>query len=692
MSEDPTRFHVRYSDSPKAGRLALVTLDNGADYRKPTTFDDAALGDLERALDEIEKQDARGVLFTGKPFIFAVGADLDRFAGADAAFARRAGRRGHQAFGRVRALSIPTLAAINGACMGGGLELALHCQRRTLAKSAAPIAFPEVFLSILPAWGGTQLAPRVIGPARALEVIVHNALNQNRTLRASEAFARGLADWLVEPVDFLERSLQILEALAAGEAPAPDPRPDEATSRESLDEALERARAFAEARVHGATRAPTLAIDLIEFASRDGDLAEGLEREEEALAELLPARQAQASVYAFHLVQQRVRRQPWRPEAPARPVQKVAVVGAGLMGAQLGALFLQRLEVPLVMKDIADDVLKRARGHIEAALDERVARGRMREGKASFLKSLVTYTTDDAPLAGADFAIEAVLERLDVKRAVFAALEKRVSAECLFATNTSSLSVSAMAEGLEHPERVVGFHFFNPVKVLPLVEVARGTRTDDATLSTALELAKRIGKSAVPCRDATAFVVNRLLMRFMGVCIEAADAGTEFRDVDAATLALGLPMGPFPLLSLVGPRIAHHTAQTLHEAFPERFPESANLARLAESGLPGVYDEKGQTADAVRALWEIRKPAQPVEAEALRQWALRAVAEEARLLLDDGVVADARDIDTCMILGAGWPFFNGGICKHLDQIGMSEQLFGAPLVGARDAAEAAPAR
>jgi 3-hydroxyacyl-CoA dehydrogenase len=354
------------------------------------------------------------------------------------------------------------------------------------------------------------------------------------------------------------------------------------------------------------------------------------------------------------------------------------------MGAQLGALFLQRTELPLVMKEIDEAVLEKARGHIEGALDERVAKGRMTAGRAMFLKSLVTYSTEDGALRGADFVIEAVLESVGLKQKIFGALEGVVSPGCVFATNTSSLSVTEIAGALEHPERVVGFHFFNPVKVLPLVELVRGGQTDDATFATAFEVASKLGKSAVACGDAPAFVVNRLLTRFLAPCFEAASAGTSFEAIDRAIEALGMPMGPLKLIGLVGPKIAIHTAESLQSAFPERFGADENLKRLADSGLPGVYGFDGKINEEARGLWETRDAAW--SDEEIRQAALRAVADEAKRLLDEGVVADARDIDTCMILGAGWPFFMGGICMYLDQTGLSQELFDRRLVGARDLA------
>ncbi len=684
MADDAvTRFNLTYHDSPRAGRLAVMTMDNGHDHTKPTTFGEEALRSLGAALDELEGQsDVKGLMLTGKPFVFAVGADLDAFTDATADVGRQAGQAGHDAFGRLAALPFPTVAAINGAAMGGGLEIALHCDYRTVSKAAAALAFPEVFLSILPGWGGTQLTPRLIGAERALQLIVHNALNQNRTIKPAEAYEVGLADRLLEPVDFFERSLSLLEGVITGEDAVQRAQP----GTDGLDEALATARQAADDRTHGATPAPYRAIDCVEFAARGGDLAEGRQREIDALAELLPSRQAQASVYSFHLTQQRVKKQPWKPDARPRGVTKVAVVGSGLMGAQLGALLLQRYEVPLVMKDVDSDVLATAKAHIDGEVDKRVQRGRLDPGKAGWLKSVVTYTLDDEALAGADFVIEAVVESLELKKRIFADVERVVDEGCVLATNTSSLSVADMAADLAHPERVVGFHFFNPVAVMPLVEVVRTPRASDEALATAFEVAKTLRKSAVGCADTPGFIVNRLLVRFMGAAGQAANHGNSFAEVDEAIKALGLLMGPFELMGLVGLAVNAHVARVLHEAFPDRFPLDDNVQMLGELDLPGVYDwnQGGEPYPEIQKRWQVPPDAQPLSGEEIRQQALEAAADEAKHMLDDGAVADARDLDTGVLLGAGFPFFLGGICKHLDQVGLSEKLFGQPLVGDTD--------
>jgi 3-hydroxyacyl-CoA dehydrogenase/enoyl-CoA hydratase/carnithine racemase len=678
-----TEFKVTYADS-RAGRLAIVTMDNGHDHTKPNTFGEGALRSLSAALDEVESQDAKGLLLTGKRFIFAVGADLNAFASVTPEQARAGGKAGHATFRRLAGLPFPTVAAINGACMGGGLEIALHCDYRTLSGAAAAIAFPEVFLSILPGWGGTQLAPRIIGGPNALQVIVHNALNNNKVLKSQEAFDLGLADRLLPSVTFLEDSVALLERLVSGEETIDRPAP----STEALDEALATARQLADDKVHGATKAPYLAIDCIEHAARGGDLDGGYDKEADALAELLPARQAQAAVYAFNLTQQRVKKQPWKPEAQPRAVNKVAIVGAGLMGAQLGALFLQRFEVPLVMKDIDEGVLVKARAHIEGELDKRVQRGRLTDGKAGFLKSLVTYTTDYAPLEGSDFVLEAVVEVLDLKKRIFADVEAVVDDGCILATNTSSLSVEEMAADLAHPERVVGFHFFNPVAVMPLLEVVKTEQASEEAMATAFAVSKKLKKSAVQCADTPAFIVNRLLSRFNGACTAALEHGNSFAEIDDAVKGLGLPMGPFELIGFVGLRVAYHTTETLHEAYPDRFPLNENFRRIVETDLPGIYDwSKGREPyEAITEAIEVRDGVEELTPDQIRQQALEAIADEIKHMLDEGVVADARDIDTCMLLGAGWPFFMGGICEYLDQIGLSEKLFGAQLVTDTDRA------
>jgi len=655
MASDPTQFKLQ-KISTRVGPIALATMDNGEDWRKPNTFGEAALRSLENVLDQLRTRDWRGLLLTGKPFVFAVGADIGEFGEITPERARLGGEAGHELFGRIRELPFVTVAAINGAAVGGGVEIALHCDYRTIASSVRHFACPEVFLGLIPGWGGTQLVPQLVGAEQAVKFVVENPLRQNRMLSARQAFEIGFADALLEPVEFLDESLAyLLDQVEAGEGKR---RPSADLS--DVGEVCRKARSRLDGQVNGAAPAPYRALDLIEGAAT-WSLEEGYRAEEDALAELLPGPQAQASVYAFNLVERRAKRGVGMPDIEPRRVQKVGIVGAGLMARQLALLFLRRLEVPIVLRDLTQEQIDDAAAWIHDELADLAKRGRLGEGKARFLGSLVTGGTEWNVFAGCDLVLEAVFEEMSVKKEVFAELERVVSPECILATNTSSLSVTDMGAGLEHPERLVGMHFFNPVAVLPLVELVRTPATDDASLATVWAVTKKLRKTGVLVQDATAFVVNRLLGRQGSVITQALDHGNTVDETDEAVLRMGLPMAPSVLLQLVGPKVANHVRHQLHDAWPDRYPLSATLESLAEGGEPVVVDYAPQTVDELHTA------------------VLESLADEARHILEDGVVAEAADIDTCLLLGAGFPFWLGGITKHLDQTGVSERVVGRPL-------------
>ena len=654
MSEPLTEFKLAQVRRPALERpLALVTIDNGADHTRPTVLGRAAFGSLEHVLGELEADDWAGLVITGKPYFFSAGADLDELSRVSAELAREGSRTGHELFGRIQALPYPTVAAINGACLGGGVELALHCDARTISTAVRHFACPECLLGIVPGWGGTQLAPRLVGAETAIEFVVESPLRQNRMLDGSRAHELGFADRLLEPAEFVDESIAYAVELAMrpGEA-----RPRARPSDTALADVLQHVRARLDDAVHGAAPAPYRALDLIEGALSGWSLEEGYRAEEDAIADLLPSPEAQASLYAFDLVERRAKRRP-RLDAEPRPVTKIGIVGAGLMATQLAALFLRRLELPLVIADTDEQALERARGAVEAELAGLVAKGRYEDGKARFLASLVHTTTGRADFAGCELVLEAVYEELELKRTVFAELEAVVAPNCVLATNTSALSVTAMAAELEHPERVVGMHFFNPVELLPLVEVVRGEQTDDATVATAVDLATTLRKRPLLVQDAPAFVVNRILTRLLSVVLAALEHGNSIEETDGAILRLGLPMAPSALLQMVGPRVALHVLETLHDAYPDRFPRSQTLANYA-----GGREEVSVTAPS------------PLSQDEILEAGLNAIADEIHHLLEEGVVPAAADVDTALILGAGFPFWLGGITKHLEQMGISERM------------------
>ena len=644
------------------GPVAFVTIDNGADHTKPTSLGRSALESLARTLDELEAGDWSGMLLTGKPFVFCAGADINEFDGIDAETARLGSRTGHELFRRIAALPYPTLAAINGAALGGGVEIALHCDLRTISTAVRHFAAPEVFLGLFPAWGGTQLVPRLVGTETAIRFNVTNPLRQNKMLSGAEAHELGFADALLDPAEFLDESLALLLNGTRF-------RKEVDVPLEDAGEAIRKARSGLDDSLHGATPAPYVALDLMEGAASGWTIEEGHAAEEDAIAELLPARHAQASIYAFDLVERRAKQNPGRPAAEARPIGKVGIVGAGLMATQLATLFLRRLEVPIAIRDLDQEIVDRAFAGIEAELESQVRRDD--EGKARFLASLVTGGTCYDHFADCDLVLEAVFEEMGVKQQVFADVEAVVSPECVLATNTSALSVTEMGAELEHPERLVGLHFFNPVAVLPLVEIIRTSETDDASLATAWDLATQLRKRPVLVTDAPAFVVNRVLTRMTVVLMGALEQGNTVEETDEAILRLGMPMAPSVLLQMVGPRVANHVLQTLNDAYPDRFPLSETLANYADG-----RDEIDVRGDSGRSVDEIQ------------QSALEAIADEIRHLLEEGVVANAKDVDTALLLGAGWPFFLGGITKYLDQTGISTQVTGQPLADTRAVAAA----
>ena len=596
---------------------------------------------------QLEDGDWTALVLTGKPFVFAAGADVTQFPNATRELAMEGSRAGHALFGRIRALPYPTVAAINGACLGGGVEIALHCDSRTISTAVRHFACPECFLGIVPAWGGTQLVPRLVGAETAVKFVVANPMRQNRMLSGPEAFELGFADRLLEPVEFLDESIKFALEL--------QPNGGRNGDAGSAAEVIRKARSRLDGQVHGAAPAPYKAIDLIEGALSGWSLEEGYAAEEEAVGELLPGRQAQASLYAFDLVDRRAKHPPGRPEAEPRPIRKIGLVGAGLMAAQLATLFVRRLEVPVAMRDLDDQTLAAARASIEDALAEQVAKGRYDEGKARFLASLVSTSTGYQHFADCDLVLEAVFEELDVKRQVIGELREHVRPDCIVATNTSSLSVAEMGAD-------VGLHFFNPVAVLPLVELVKTADTDDETLATAWAFAESLRKRPVLVADAPAFVVNRVLTRLMSVVLDTLEHGNTPDEADEAVLRLGLPMAPSVLLQMVGPRVANHVLETLHEAYPDRFPLSETLANYAEGKAEIVVREQD-----------------PKTHDEIFEATLDALADEIRHLLEEGVVADAKDVDTALLLGAGWPFWLGGITKYLDQTGVSERMFRRPL-------------
>ncbi|AEE46255.1 3-hydroxyacyl-CoA dehydrogenase NAD-binding domain-containing protein [Cellulomonas fimi] len=688
--ERVTHAHVRDVALPgRAGTLALVTVDNGLDHTKPTTFGPLGIAELTAALSTVRERvragEVQAVAVTGKPYFLAAGADLTQVTTvADRDTALGLGRGGHAAYVLLHDMGVPTFAFVNGVALGGGLELALNCDYRTVASDVRALALPETGLGLVPGWGGAYVVPRLVGVEKALDVILTRPA-ANKPYAAAEAAAIGLVDVVLDPADFLEESIRWAARVVSGDLVVErrplDPQPVwegvVAAARQRLD-----------AVVHGSRPAPYRALDLV-AAARTATRDEAFAAEDEALADLIMSDEMRASVYAFGLVSGG-KKPVGAPDASlAQPVTRVGIVGAGLMAAQIALLFAQRLGVPVVMRDLDDERVGKGLAAVRSTVERLVSTGRMSEPAGARLLGSVTGTTDLGDLASCDLVIEAVTEILDLKKRVFAELEGVVSPTTVLATNTSALSVTAMAADLQHPERVVGLHFFNPVAAMPLVEVVQAQRTSAEPLATGFAVAAKLRKTAVLVADRPGFVVNRLLVLLLGVIVDAVEHGTPVEVADRALRPLGLPMPPFELFDLVGPAVGLHVLTSLREDLGDRFPHSPGLEKLVADGTRVVLDAPAKglpkpVDPAIQAVFdaarEVEVAAQPLDDAGVLDAVLTALTVEVGHMLDEGVVTTPQQIDLCMILGAGWGFHLGGLTPYLDRTGYSERVLGRRLL------------
>jgi 3-hydroxyacyl-CoA dehydrogenase/enoyl-CoA hydratase/carnithine racemase len=685
LAEDEvvTHSHVRDVRTPSGKVIALITLDNGLDYKRPNTLGPRTLEELDVVLIELQARAARGeihaVAITGKQFILAAGADLSKVDVVPSVeVAKLLAQQGHRTLGRLGDMGVPSFAFVNGLALGGGLEVALNATYRTVDSSVGALGLPEVFLGLIPGWGGATLLPHIVGIRNALRLILENPLRNNRLIDAATAARLGVADVMFSPIRFLEDSIAWADGVLTGRITVRRKTAPGFMERTFVwPQAIRVARSSVASKIGRVAKSPFAALDLLEY-TRTASRLDSFAREDDILSDLISGDQFQASMYAFNLVQKHAKKPSGAPDPKlAQPVTKVGVIGAGLMARQFALLFVRRLKVPVVLTDIDQTRLDEAVAYIHREISSLNAKGRLSGDETSRLQALVTGTTDKNAFADADWVIEAIFEELSVKQEVFASFEKIISPTAVFATNTSSLSVAQIGAKLKHPARLVGFHFFNPVAVMPLVEVVRASTTSDETLATAMKVAVGLRKTAVITSDTTGFVVNRLLAKVLGEAMHAVDTGTHPSVVDAACAPFGLPMPPFVLLDLVGLKVGAHVLDTHHAAFPDRFFDSPNLHKLADYGRIITRDKRGNVTGFDKgALQIIRGGTAPVSAEVFKQRLEDGLADEIHRMLDEGVVASAADIDLCMIMGAGYPFQMGGITPYLDRCGASERVFG----------------
>jgi 3-hydroxyacyl-CoA dehydrogenase/enoyl-CoA hydratase/3-hydroxybutyryl-CoA epimerase len=655
--------------------------------RKVNVLDQEALEDLERALSEIEGLPrARGVVLrSGKSGSFIAGADINAIGSlTDRDQVLALIRRAHAGFNRLAALNVPTVAAIDGVCLGAGTELALACDSRIASdEPRTQLGLPEVLLGIFPGFGGSQRLPRVVGLTAALDLILTGRALDARRAEKMGLIARAVpAAWLIEHAH--ERLGQLAQRPARKRRDLHRPRGFAAwfLERTPIGRGIvfSQARANVRARTGSNYPAPLAALSVIEH-TYGGSLDRGLSIEAERVADLVVGPVCKNLVRIVQL-SERAKKDPPSTDASLvpHPIRVMLLAGAGVMGGGIAEL-ASRNGIEVRMRDLKPEPLTHALQTARSLILERGRRRRTSAREQDAQLARIQPTLELSGVGRADFVMEAVIEDLEVKRRVFAELEVRAREDAVLATNTSSLSVDAIAQGLAHPGRVCGFHFFNPVHRMPLVEVVRGHATSDQTVLTAVALARRLGKTPVVVADAPGFVVNRILMPYLQEALVLLEEGFSVADLDQAMRRFGMPMGPFELLDEIGLDVARRAANTLGKAFPERAAPVTTLDALVERGRLGrknglgFYRHRGKkrTPDPqLRALLKLTRRRSSPTPDPLSERMVIAMINEAALCLEQKVVPEAGWIDLAMILGAGFPPFRGGVLRHADTFGLAK--------------------
>lgn len=660
-----TRLHIDPSDG-----VAVLTFDRPGS--SANVFDPDTLHELDAHLATLESAQPAplGLLIrSAKPAIFLAGADLHAFAagGFSPASLSPLIDLGHAVFARLARLPVPTVAAIHGVCLGGGLELALACDWRAASDDpATKLGLPETQLGIIPAWGGSVRLPALVGLPSALPLIL-----AGKRLVASQARRIGLVD-TVAHVEYLEAAARRL--LARGKRPAPPFRLAHLAPVRAL--VARRARASVLARTRGHYPAQLRAIEVC-AAARGVSPDAGFALEKSALLDLAASPVARNLMELFF---QRERVKKSAADIHFTPPRAIAVVGAGVMGAGI-AQWVASHDIPVRLQDVSPEALARGLGLIEKLTDAARRHHKLTPVEARATLDRITPIDAEPPLRRVDWVIEAAAEKLDIKQAIFRRLEARVAPETVLATNTSALSIDAITDGLAHPGRVVGLHFFNPVHRMPLVEIVRGPRTSAATVDAARRLVLALDKLPVVVRDRPGFLVNRVLMPGLVEAIRLFREGVSVADIDRALLDFGLPMGPLRLADEVGLDIAQHVARDLSERLPHLAAPDDTLERMLAHGWLGKKSGHGfylhPPRNPARANPFLRNLSFPSPASSsspasddIADRVILVMVNEAARCLDEGVVESAADLDFALILGTGWAPFRGGPLHHADALGL----------------------
>jgi 3-hydroxyacyl-CoA dehydrogenase/enoyl-CoA hydratase/carnithine racemase len=663
--------------------VAIITIDDP--HKSVNILSRKTLADFATLLDQVEAHQGLAglVIRSAKPGNFIAGADLREFvADIDEPKEKVAAisRHGHELFGRLSRFPFITIAAIEGLCIGGGAELAIWCDRRIMARQKTSYGFPEVKLGLFPGWGGTARTPRIVGLSNAVELVTSG---ENVDATAAEAMGLALA---VPAEKLLDAAIQLARAEQQSKAYLKD-RAAWSQPIAISDTELAFLGATANAYIQGQTKghypAPVAALELM-LGAAGVDLETACQMESKGFAELFGSPVNRALLNVFFL-QDANKKQTGPPGAETRKIEKVGVLGAGTMGQGIAAANVKR-KIPVTLSDMSDEAITRGvQGVVTEVSYNRETKGLDAQKAFEFLP-FVTGTRSYADLEDADLVIEAVFENADVKRDLFAEIEPQLAEDTLLCSNTSTIPITTLAHGLTHPERFCGLHFFNPVRRMPLVEVIRGKQTSDNTIATAVAYAKAIGKSPIVVNDGPGFLVNRVLLPYMNEALLLLEERAAIKAVDKAATSFGMPMGPIELYDTVGLDIALHAGTVMHSAFPDRvapskiLPDMVAAKRLGQKNGQGFFDyspdSKGRAKPQASAAGEeiIKKHQRAATNDNLTDRLFLPMLLEATRIIEEGIVADVRDVDLALIFGIGFPPFKGGLFFWADALGATVLL------------------
>ncbi|MBD3275723.1 MAG: hypothetical protein GF372_10445 [Candidatus Marinimicrobia bacterium] len=664
---------IQHSDD----NIATLILDNKE--ARVNIFSTPFMEALETAIDELRDSNSiRGlVIRSGKDAGFVAGANIDEIANiTESPDAYEKSRRGQLLFQKIAQLPFPTVAAINGHCMGGGTEMVLACDYRLAAEDGADIALPEVKLGLFPGWGGTQRLPKLISLQKALDMIL-----TGKSYNAYRALKAGLVDESVPDSILQEYATDFVrEVIESGGKKYQSKRKQKSGGFQTwLLEKNPVGRSIlwnqAKKRVLGNTSgkypAPLKALDVIKKTFTK-NIDKGLEIEAQGFSELTQTSEHKNLLHVYKLREYSKKPTGIPDDVEPRSIKKTGVLGAGVMGGGIAQLLAYK-DYPVRMKDIDEQMVADGLEHAGSIFNKAVGRHKLSALQRDRKMELISGTTRYDGFETADVVIEAVVEKMAVKQQVLKEVEKQLKTDAVFASNTSALSITELQSEAEHPERVGGMHFFNPVHRMPLVEVIRGDKTDDQTVATIFQLAKDLSKNPIIVKNSPGFLVNRILGVYLNEACLLADEGYDYQWIDSQIEDFGMPMGPFRLIDEVGIDIAAEVADTLAESFSDYLEESPLLRRVNEKGLKGkkagsgfyTYED-GEKQDANSAVRQLAKGSKKQNPEYVIQRIIYLMVNEAARCLEDTIVDSPKDVDVGMVFGTGFPPFRGGLCKFAD--------------------------